>query len=114
MFSVLRWLRTKEFPANLLPDGPDRAFVQDLVYTVIRRLRPLRRVLGILVPKWPKGELEALLYIGGAQILYMPDVPDFAAVDETVKAAKRCENPSIARVVNGALRNLIRRRGDLV
>ena len=112
-FAVLRWLRTKEFPANLLPDGPDRAFVQDLVYTVVRRLRPLRRILGVLVPKWPKGELEALLYVGGAQILYMPEVPDFAAVSETVKAAKACENPSVARVVNGTLRNLIRRREEL-
>ena len=112
-FAVLRWLRTKEFPANLLPEGPDRAFVQDLVYTVVRRLRPLRRILGVLVPKWPKGELEALLYVGGAQILYMPEVPDFAAVSETVKAAKACENPSVARVVNGTLRNLIRRREEL-
>ena len=111
-FAVLRWLRTKDFPANLLPEGPDRAFVQDLVYTVLRRLRMLRRVLGVLVPKWPKGELEALLYVGAAQILYMPDVPDFAAVGETVKAAKTCENPSIARVVNGTLRNLIRRRAE--
>ena len=68
-FALLRWMRTKEFPAGLLPDGPDRAFVQDLVYTVLRRLRMLRRVLGVLVPKWPKGELEALLYVGAAQIL---------------------------------------------
>ncbi len=112
-FAVLRWLRTKEFAANLIPDGPDHAFVQDLVYTVLRRLRALRSVLGVLVPKWPKGELEALLYVGAAQILYMPDVPDFAAVSETVKAANGCENPSIARVVNGVLRNLIRRRAEL-
>ena len=112
-FAVLRWLRTKDFPANLLPEGPDRAFVQDLVYTVVRRLRPLRRILGVLVPKWPKGELEALLYVGGAQVLYMPEIPDFAAVSETVKAAKSCENPSVARVVNGTLRNLIRRREEL-
>ena len=111
-FAVARWLATKDYPANLLPDGPDRAFVQDLVYTVIRRLRILRRVLGVLVPKWPKGELEALLYVGAAQILYMPDVPDFAAVDETVKAAKACQNPSVPRVVNGTLRNLIRRREE--
>lgn len=111
-FAALRWIRTKEFPANLLPDGPDRAFVQDIVYTVVRRLRPLRRILGVLVPKWPKGELEALLYVGAAQLLYMPDVPDFAAVDETVKAAKTCENPSVARVVNGTLRNIVRRRGE--
>ena len=108
----MRWLATKDFPATLLPEGPDRAFVQDLVYTVIRRLRPLRKVLGVLVAKWPKGELEALLYVGAAQVLYMDEVPDFAAVNETVEAAKLCNNKSIAKVVNGVLRNLIRRRAE--
>ena len=111
-FAVARWLATKDFPATLLPEGPERAFVQDLVYTVIRRLRPLRKVLGALVTKWPKGELEALLYVGAAQVLYMEDVPDFAAVNETVEAAKLCNNKSIAKVVNGVLRNLIRRRAE--
>ena len=112
VFAVVRWLATKDFPAALLPEGPDRAFVQDLVYTVIRRLRPLRKVLGALVTKWPKGELEALLYVGAAQVLYMEEVPDFAAVNETVEAAKLCKNKSIAKVVNGVLRNLIRRRAE--
>ena len=111
-FVIARWILTKDFPANLLPEGPDRAFVQDLVYTTIRRFRPLRKVLGELVKKWPKGEMEALLYVGAAQILYMPDVPDFAAVNETVEAAKACENKNIAKVVNGVLRNLIRRRAE--
>ena len=104
---------TKDFPATLLPEGSDRAFVQDLVYTVIRRLRPLRHVLGTFVKVWPKGEMEALLYIGAAQILYMDEVPDFAAVNETVEAAKQCANPSVARVVNGVLRSLIRRREEV-
>ena len=113
-FAVARWLATREFPADILPDGPDRAFVQDVVYTVIRRLRPLRRILGEFVRQWPKGELEALLYVGAAQLLYMDDVPDFAAVNETVDAAKACANPSIARVVNGVLRNVVRRRGEIV
>ena len=111
-FAVARWLATKDFPATLLPEGADRAFVQDLVYTVIRRLRPLRKVLGALVAKWPKGELEALLYVGAAQVLYMDEVPDFAAVNETVEAAKLCGNKSIVKVVNGVLRNLIRRRDE--
>ena len=111
-FAVVRWLATKDFPATLLPEGPDRAFVQDLVYTVVRRLRPLRKVLGELTTKWPKGELEALLYVGAAQVLYMDEVPDFAAVNETVEAAKCCDNKSIAKVVNGVLRNLIRRREE--
>lgn len=113
-FAVARWLATHDFPAGLLPEGADRAFVQDLVYTTIRRLRPLRQALGTLVQRWPKGELEALLYVGAAQILYMDDVPDFAAVNETVSAAKACPNPNVARVVNGVLRNLIRQREAIV
>lgn len=111
-FIVARWIATKDFPSSMLPNGVERAFVQDLVYTSIRRIRPLRKILGVLMKQWPKGELEALLYVGAAQILYMPDVPDFAAVSETVDAAKACENPSIAKVVNGVLRNVIRRREE--
>ena len=109
-FVVARWIATHGHLSEMLPDGPDRAFVQDLAYTTVRRFRALRSVLGKLVPKWPKGEMEALLLVGGAQILYMPDVPDFAAVNETVNAAKCCPNRSIAKVVNGVLRNLIRNR----
>jgi len=112
-FAVMRYLSTRDFAADLIGNVADRAFVQDLVYTTIRRLRPLRRVLGELVRKWPKGELEALLYVGAAQVLYMPEVPDFAAVNETVSAARTCPNPNVAKVTNGVLRNLIRRRAEL-
>jgi len=112
-FAVARWLQTHEFPSQLLPEGPDRAFVQDTVYTVIRRLRMLRKILGGFLKTWPKGELEALLYVGAAQIVYMDSVPDFAAVSETVDAAKLCGNPSVPKVVNGVLRNLIRSREQI-
>ncbi|MGN0845755.1 MAG: RsmB/NOP family class I SAM-dependent RNA methyltransferase [Kiritimatiellia bacterium] len=111
-FVVARWLAAHDFPNEMLPqEGADRAFVQDLVYTVVRRFRPLRAVLGELLKTWPKGELEALVLVGAAQILYMPDVPDFAAVNETVAAAK-ASGRGLDRVVNGVLRNLIRRRGE--
>lgn len=112
-FAVARWIATNDFASTLLPEGADRSFVQDIVYTVIRRTRPLRLVLSRLLKKWPSGEMEALLYVGAAQILYMPSVPDFAAVHETVEAAKECANPNIAKVVNGVLRNLLRRRTEL-
>ena len=113
-FIVSRWLATHEFPNEMLPQGgADRAFVQDLVYTVVRRFRPLRAVLGELMRTWPKGELEALVLVGAAQILYMPDVPDFAAVNETVAAAKLSgRDKRLDRVVNGVLRNLVRRRAE--
>ena len=113
-FVVTRWLATHDFPNEMLPQGgADRAFVQDLVYTVVRRFRPLRAVLGELMRTWPKGELEALVLVGAAQILYMPDVPDFAAVNETVAAAKMSgRDKRLDRVVNGVLRNLVRRRAE--
>ena len=113
-FIVARWIATHEFPNEMLPKGgPDRAFVQDLVYTTIRRFRPLRAVLGELLKTWPKGELEALVLVGASQILYMPDVPDFAAVNETVAAAKLGDRGKrLDRVVNGVLRNLLRRRAE--
>ena len=111
-FALAAWMSTNEYPSGLLPDGPDRAFVQDLVYTAVRRLRALRFVLGKLVAKRPRGELEALLLVGAAQILYMPDVPDFAAVSETVEAAK-LSGKGAASFVNGVLRNLLRRQDEL-
>ena len=113
-FAVCRWRATHEFTNELLPaDCADRAFVQDLVYTVVRRYRPLRAILGELMKTWPKGELEALVLVGAAQILYMPNVPDFAAVNETVAAAKASgREKRLDRVVNGVLRNLLRRRSE--
>ncbi len=113
-FAVCRWRATHEFTNELLPAAcADRAFVQDLVYTVVRRYRPLRSILGELMKTWPKGELEALVLVGAAQILYMPDVPDFAAVNETVSAAKASgRDKRLDRVVNGVLRNLLRRRDE--
>ena len=109
-FAFMRWLATREFPGGLVAGADDRAFVQDLVYTAIRRLRALRFVLGKYVAKWPKGELEAFLYIGAAQLLYMDSVPDFAAVNEIVSAAGLCRNRSVSKVVNAVLRNIARGR----
>jgi len=111
-FAVARWIATHGRMESTAADGPDAAFVQDLSYVTVRRFRALRSVLGKLLSKWPKGEMEALLLVGAAQILYMPEVPDFAAVNETVDAAKGCPNKSIAKVVNAVLRNLIRRRAE--
>ena len=109
-FAVFRWLETREFPQKLLPQGQGRAFVQELVYTVIRRKRALDMVLGRFVKRMPEGELRALLYIGAAQIIYMTEVQEYAAVHETVEAVKHSSCSRLAGLVNGVLRNLIRNR----
>ncbi len=113
IFVITRWLSTREFPDRLIPDGPDRAFITDLVYTTVRRYRTLVWTLEHLLKKMPKGETEAALLVGACQILFMPDVADYAAVNETVEAAKLASKQT-AGLVNGVLRNLLRQRETLI
>jgi len=109
IFVLTRWLATHEFPDRLIPDVPDRAFITDLVYTTVRYHRTLLWSLEPLVKKMPKGETEAALLIGACQILFMPDVADYAAVNETVEAVK-LTSKGVAGLVNAVLRNLLRNR----
>jgi 16S rRNA (cytosine967-C5)-methyltransferase len=113
IFAFISWKTTGRFVKDALPDGEGRSFVQDLVYTAIRRMRAIRHCLGPFVGKWPAGEVEAALYIGAAQILFMPGIPDYAAVGETVSAVKS-SGRSAAGFVNAVLRSLLRRRDEVM
>ena len=97
----------------MIPDGENHAFITDLVYTTIRRYKTLVWVLGQFVSKMPKGETEAALLVGAAQILFMPSVVEYAAVNETVAAAKLASKQT-AGLVNAVLRNLIRQREQIL
>ena len=113
IFVLTRWLATHDFPDRLIPDVPERAFITDLVYTTVRRHRTLIWALEQLVKKMPKGETEAALLVGACQILFMPSVADYAAVNETVEAAKLASKET-AGLVNAVLRNLLRKRDTLL
>ena len=113
IFILTRWLDSGEFPDRMIPDGDNHAFITDLVYTTIRRRRTLEWVLGELVAKMPQGETGAALLAGAAQILFMPSVVEYAAVNETVAAAKLASKQT-AGLVNAVLRNLIRQRDQLL
>ncbi|HRR34428.1 MAG TPA: transcription antitermination factor NusB [Kiritimatiellia bacterium] len=113
IFIIARWLATQEFPDRMIPDGPDRAFITDLVYTTVRRKRSLGWVLERFLRKMPKGETEAALLVGACQLLFMTDVADYAAVNETVEAAKMTSRQT-AGLVNGVLRHLQRQRDQVL
>ena len=113
IFIITRWLATQEFPDRMMSDGPDRAFITDLVYTTVRRKRSLAWALERFLKKMPKGETEAALLVGVCQLLFMPDVADYAAINETVEAAKMTSQRT-AGLVNGVLRNLQRQREQVL
>ena len=112
IFILTRWLLNRDFPDKVISDSPDRAFITDMTYTTIRRYATLMWVLERFVKKMPKGETQAALLLGAAQILFMDDVADHAAVHETVEAAKFSSKKSTG-LVNGVLRNIIRSRDEI-
>lgn len=97
-------------------EARDVALARSIVTVSLRRLGTIRHALARLLDKGaPRnaGQLEWILTIGAAQILYL-DVPDHAAVDLAVRAARLdAKSAHYANLVNAVLRNLSRRRDEL-
>ncbi|MBB4199966.1 MFS transporter [Rhodoblastus sphagnicola] len=95
----------------------DRGLARSIATVALRRLGTIRLALSQLVEKGlPRncGPLEWVLIAGAAQILFL-DIPDHAAVDLAVRAARLdTKSAGFANLVNGVLRNLIRRRDEFL
>ncbi len=92
------------------PDNP--SLVRELVYGVLKNRIFIDSVIDQFaksgVSKIKKKELN-ILRIGIYQILFLDSIPEYAAVDETVKLAKKYTYGK-DKFVNGLLRNVIRNR----
>jgi 16S rRNA (cytosine967-C5)-methyltransferase len=91
----------------------DRALATELAYGAIRQrglldgwLDTVGKVPALRQP--PK--LRWLLHVGLQQLLFSDRVPASAAVSTSVELAKRCGLARLAPVVNGLLREVLRRR----
>ncbi|MEC8291405.1 MAG: transcription antitermination factor NusB, partial [Pseudomonadota bacterium] len=85
----------------------DRAFASAMVMTALRRRGSIEATLvpHLKKPVPPRPHLaSALLHIGAAQILFM-DVPPHAAINETVAATGRREQP-FRGLINAVLRRV--------
>jgi 16S rRNA (cytosine967-C5)-methyltransferase len=98
-------------------DERDRGLARSIATVALRRLGTIRLALSQLVEKGlPRncGPLEWILIAASAQILFL-DAPDHAAVDLAVRAARLDpKSTPFANLVNGVLRNLIRRREEFL
>ena len=100
--------------AKILPR--DTGLVRAMATSAIRHIGQLRhaiqsRLSGDSLPaKVP--ELEPLLLVGAAQLLHL-DVPDHAAVDMTVRAARESQRTlPYAKLINAVLRRIAREKVD--
>ena len=98
------------------PEAADRAFCTELVYGTLRRQGTIDYILGRFcgnkMTKLPPHILLALR-LGAYQLFYMSKVPPSAAVNESVKLARRFGHQGTAGLVNAVLRNMDRRRTEI-
>lgn len=101
-------------------DSRERAFAMELAYGTVRWRGRLDHHLDQLLDRGlasVPGDLAAILELGAYQILLLDRVPARAAVDESVRLARDVLPARVAAwatgLVNGVLRNLDRRRGEL-
>lgn len=95
----------------------DRAFITELVYGVLK----YRLLLDYIISQFSKKDFSKMsevvlnaLRIGIYQMILMDKVPIFAAVNESVDIVKKLENPGAVRFVNAVLRNIDRRKENIV
>lgn len=124
-FEVLDRVRNGAF-ADLALDGAleelphmdlrDRALATELVYGVLRYRGRLDFALQQLCRK-PLAKIEPtvldLLRLGCYQILQLDRIPHHAAVFETVELARQLRLQRATGFINGVLRSLVRRLGQL-
>ncbi|MEM9772099.1 MAG: 16S rRNA (cytosine(967)-C(5))-methyltransferase [Cyanobacteria bacterium P01_D01_bin.73] len=92
--------------------GQDRGLVTELVYGCTRQRRSLDAIIDRLAKKPAQEqapELRAVLHLGLYQIGYLTQIPNGIAVHETVELAKLSGLKGLSGLVNGILRNYVRR-----
>lgn len=89
----------------------DKGFVSKLFYGVVERKLTLEHIISLYssksLHKLDKSVVN-ILKMGIYQLLYMDNVPDSAAVNESVTLTKQCGKSSAGGFVNAVLRSFIR------
>lgn len=97
-------------------DKADSAFVQALVYGVLREYGNLQAIVKLLLDKPVKAkdqDIGILIMIGIYQLMSMR-VAEHAAVSETVNAAKELGKDWASGLINGILRRFTREKEQLI
>ena len=100
-----------------IEDKKDRAFAARLVRGCVERAYSLDHIINSIssVPvKKQKPVIRNILRSGIYQILFMDSVTDFAACDEAVKLAGKRGFRSLSGFVNGILRNICRKKEEIL
>jgi len=102
---VSSWIKSDTFPDRELDAVENsRAFVMEVVLGIVRWFGALNWIRDRRVQQRPRPAVDACILVGLYQLLFMDDVQEYAAVNETVEAAKVAGGEKAASFVNAVLR----------
>lgn len=105
--ALAKWRRSGIFPDRLLASGNSMAM--EITYGAIRNLSALDFVLAKFLRKSPGVLPYATLCAGAWQLIFAKNIPAYAAISETVNAAKEI-GAGPTGLINAVLRNIVRNR----
>ncbi len=95
-----------------LPGSGQRAYIRKLVQGVADHGYELDRYIEKYAVGWKFERIPlvaaAIMRVAMYEILYMPDIPTAAAINEAVEITKKYESPDVVRFVNGILGTFVR------
>ncbi|MDE7243891.1 MAG: transcription antitermination factor NusB [Oscillospiraceae bacterium] len=96
-----------------LPSPEERRYIRRVVKGVAEHGFELDQYIDKYAVGWRFERIPlvaaAIMRLAMFEILYMPDIPDGAAINEAVKLTKKYEEPDIVRFVNGILGTFIKK-----
>lgn len=99
-----------------LPGETERAYISDLVTGVRDHREELDSLIEQFSHGWKLSRISrtalAVLRVALYEILYMPDIPAAASINEAVELAKGYDEPETVRFINGILGAFMRSRGE--
>jgi len=97
------------------PNGKQMNYIRSLVQLIAEHRSELDTYIEQHAEGWKASRISrtaaAILRCAMCEILYLPDVPDAAAINEAVELAKKYEDADTVSFINGVLGGFVRGQG---
>lgn len=110
LFDVLRAYYQGILKEDYFQDSNEQRLYRKIYFETFRHLGFIEKALGTLYTHAPEADARAALALGACQMMFMKDIPDYAAVNESVSMVTRDKKA----FVNAVLRNLSRSKEELL
>ena len=105
-------LKAEDDLYSVSPDTKQLDYITSLVTGVYEHAAELDGYIDKYAIGWKYGRVSrtaaAIMKTAMYEVLYMPDVPNMAAINEAVELAKRYDSPETVSFVNGVLGAFVR------